>query len=176
MCTESFYYKRCIRACTRTKKKERRIYHENTGVCDYEKIGGGRGRGVHARRVAIVSFRARFTPPASSVYYTKVLPALFHLWWPSQSHVTRTEGSWTHTSDDSYIYQLSLDLATDTVYFLTPYRKHETVKHRLFYETYFGLINPKLLRPHRSRVIECEEWFDFHATPVLCTSFVKNTI
>ena len=39
------------------------------------------------------------------------LPALFHLRCPSQSQ------QWTHTSDDSYIYQLSLVLATATVSF-----------------------------------------------------------
>ena len=31
---------------------------------------------------------------------------------------TRTNGPWTHTSDDSYIYQLSLLLATAVVSFL----------------------------------------------------------
>ena len=42
----------------------------------------------------------------------RVLPALFHLRCPSQSP---TFSPWTHTSDDSYIYQLSLVLATATV-------------------------------------------------------------
>ena len=42
----------------------------------------------------------------------RVLPALFHLWCPSQSH--KTFRPWTHTSDDSYIYQLSLVVATAT--------------------------------------------------------------
>ena len=42
-----------------------------------------------------------------------VLPALFHLRCPSQSH--QRSAPWTHTSDDSYIYQLSLVLATATV-------------------------------------------------------------
>ena len=31
--------------------------------------------------------------------------------------ITPTFSPWTHTSDDSYIYQLSLVLATATVYF-----------------------------------------------------------
>ena len=46
----------------------------------------------------------------------RVLPALFHLRCPSQSQPTFSP--WTHTSDDSYIYQLSLVLATATVSFL----------------------------------------------------------
>ena len=33
--------------------------------------------------------------------------------------ITRTNGPWTHTSDDSYIYQLSLVLATAIVSLLT---------------------------------------------------------
>ena len=41
----------------------------------------------------------------------RVLPALFHLRCPSQP----TFSPWAHTSDDSYIYQLSLVLATATV-------------------------------------------------------------
>ena len=41
----------------------------------------------------------------------RVLPALFHLRCPSQPTFSR----WAHTSDDSYIYQLSLVLATATV-------------------------------------------------------------
>ena len=45
----------------------------------------------------------------------RVLPALFHLRCPSQSQPTFSP--WTHTSDDSYIYQLSLVLATATVSF-----------------------------------------------------------
>ena len=40
----------------------------------------------------------------------RVLPALFHL-------ITPTFSPWTHTSNDSYIYQLSLVLATATVSF-----------------------------------------------------------
>ena len=43
----------------------------------------------------------------------RVLPALLHLRCPSQSHQP-TFSPWTHTSDDSYIYQLSLVLATAT--------------------------------------------------------------
>ena len=35
--------------------------------------------------------------------------------------ITPTFSPWTHTSDDSYIYQLSLVLATATVSFLAPY-------------------------------------------------------
>ena len=42
------------------------------------------------------------------------LPALFHLRCPSQSHQRSARG---RTSDDSYIYQLSLVLATATVSF-----------------------------------------------------------
>ena len=38
----------------------------------------------------------------------RVLPALFHL-------ITPTFSPWTHTSNDSYIYQLSLVVATATV-------------------------------------------------------------
>ena len=45
----------------------------------------------------------------------RVLPALFHLRCPSQP----TFSPWAHTSDDSYIYQLSLVLATATVSFLS---------------------------------------------------------
>ena len=41
----------------------------------------------------------------------RILPALFHLRCPSQP----TFSPWAHTSDDSYIYQLSLVLATATV-------------------------------------------------------------
>ena len=44
------------------------------------------------------------------------LPALFHLRCPSQSH--QRSAPWTHTSDDSYIYQLSFVLATATVSFI----------------------------------------------------------
>ena len=40
----------------------------------------------------------------------RVLPALFHL----PLAITPTFSPWTHTSDDSYIYQLSLVLATAT--------------------------------------------------------------
>ena len=43
-----------------------------------------------------------------------VLPALFHLRYPSQSHQRSARGR-THTSDDSYIYQLTLVVATATV-------------------------------------------------------------
>ena len=43
-----------------------------------------------------------------------VLPALFHLRCPSQSHQRSARGR-THTSDDSYIYQLSLVVATATI-------------------------------------------------------------
>ena len=46
----------------------------------------------------------------------RVLPALFHL-------ITPTFSPWTHTSNDSYIYQLSLVLATATVSFLAPYAR-----------------------------------------------------
>ena len=45
----------------------------------------------------------------------RVLPALFHKRCPSQP----TFSPWVHTSDDSYIYQLSLVLATATVSFIT---------------------------------------------------------
>ena len=41
-----------------------------------------------------------------------VLPALFH---QVPLAITPTFSPWTHTSDDSYIYQLSLVLATSTV-------------------------------------------------------------
>ena len=44
----------------------------------------------------------------------RVLPALFHLRCPSQSHQRSARGR-THTSDDSYIYQLTLVVATATV-------------------------------------------------------------
>ena len=37
--------------------------------------------------------------------------------------ITPTFSTWTHTSDDSYIYQLSLVLATATVSFLEPYAR-----------------------------------------------------
>ena len=66
----------------------------------------------------------------------RALPALFHLRCPSQSHqinckkeyyrlsstcgalaITPTFSPSTHTSDDSYIYQLSLVLATATLSF-----------------------------------------------------------
>jgi len=43
-----------------------------------------------------------------------VLPALFHLRCPSRSHQRSARGR-THTSDDSYIYQLTLVVATATV-------------------------------------------------------------
>ena len=46
----------------------------------------------------------------------RVLTALFHLRCLSQSH--QRFSPWTHTSDDSYIYQLSLVLATATVSFV----------------------------------------------------------
>ena len=36
--------------------------------------------------------------------------------------ITRTFRPWTHTSDDSYIYQLSLVVATATVSFKLPFR------------------------------------------------------
>ena len=49
----------------------------------------------------------------------RVLPALFHLRCPSQSHLP-TFRPCTHTSDDSYIYQLSLVVATATVSFAFP--------------------------------------------------------
>ena len=45
----------------------------------------------------------------------RVLPALFPPAVPLA--ITPTFSPWTHTSDDSYIYQLSLVLATATVSF-----------------------------------------------------------
>ena len=49
----------------------------------------------------------------------RVLPALFHL---RPLAITPTFSPWTHTSDDSYIYQLSLVLATATVSYDTSTR------------------------------------------------------
>ena len=52
-----------------------------------------------------------------------VLPALFH---QVPLAITPTFSPWTHTSDDSYIYQLSLVLATSIVSLLTTFRNRPT--------------------------------------------------
>ena len=38
--------------------------------------------------------------------------------------ITATFRPWTHTSDDSYMYQLSLVVATATVYYSSKYQEH----------------------------------------------------
>ena len=50
--------------------------------------------------------------------------------------ITPTFSPWAHTSDDSYIYQLSLVSATATVSFLAPYAR--TTRHE---EAFFPLEN-----------------------------------
>ena len=65
----------------------------------------------------------------------RVLPALFHLRRPSQS---TTFSPWTHTPDDSYIYQLSLVLATATVSYLYIFSTWQLVPP-LFFFFYLGV-------------------------------------
>ena len=61
--------------------------------------------------------------------------------------ITPTFSPWTHTSDDSYIYQLSLVLATATVSYLVSHitsceidHEHHVVDFRITYLAVAGII------------------------------------
>ena len=74
----------------------------------------------------------------------RVLPALLHLRCPSQSHQP-TFSPWTHTSDDSYIYQLSLVLATATVsYVITVLSQHHAFPRQLRVHLWRFINSPRL--------------------------------
>ena len=60
--------------------------------------------------------------------------------------ITRTFRPWTHTSDDSYIYQLSLVVATAIVSFLAPYARTTPYE-----EAFFSLENQGKKGSLRSR-------------------------
>ena len=57
--------------------------------------------------------------------------------------ITPTFRPWTHTSDDSYMYQLSLVVATATVSFLAPYARTTRYEEPFLPE---GLKGPRSLR------------------------------
>ena len=59
----------------------------------------------------------------------RVLPALFHLRCLA---ITLTFSTWTHTSDDSYIYQLSLVLVTATVSYIACNHKRVSDSQAVF--------------------------------------------
>ena len=50
--------------------------------------------------------------------------------------MTRTNGPWTHTSDDSYMYQLSLVVAIASISSFEYIYKYDAM-------TYFGNLHPK---------------------------------
>ena len=71
-------------------------------------------QGTRVRYTEMVVFSAVAGNQLPNQLQKRVLPALFHLRCLA---ITLTFSTWTHTSDDSYIYQLSLVLATATVSF-----------------------------------------------------------
>ena len=72
-------------------------------ITEHEGKVHGHGRLQRRLRKAMISSSAADARPINCK--SNVMPLA----------ITRTNGRWTHTSDDSYIYQLSLVLATATI-------------------------------------------------------------
>ena len=87
--------------------------------------------------------------------------------------ITRTFRPWTHTSDDSYIFQLSLVVATATVSFLV---------QQYYRYIIIGIIRAKrvsncYIPPQKIvRVCVCSTYLGFSVGYVLCTRYVCTTL
>ena len=81
--------------------------------------------------------------------------------------ITPTFSPWTHTSDDSYIYQLSLVLATATVSFYVYSRvRHESVELRHRYRPFRPVLERGAVSPAKTEQVPQTQVTAVQTTPL----------